>query len=136
MTTLENINIKDVPKFHLNGFYKCITQDVYDGDTIRIVLEVFPGKFYAFNARLYGIDTPEVRGVSREQGLLAREKLIELCTDNKDFSLNKKILKVYFHEQQDKYNRPLATLYYNEMDINNELIRSGHAKEYFGGKKE
>ena len=136
MATLENINIQKVPKFKLTGEYKCIVQCIYDGDTPTICLEVFPGKFYAFNVRLYGIDTPEVRGESREQGLLAREKLIELCTDNKDFSLNKKILKVYIHEQQDKYNRPLATLYYNEMDINNELISSGHAKEYFGGKKE
>lgn len=138
---LLEISIQDIPMFRLLGTYKCIVQKIYDGDTPTIIIEIAPNKFYAFNIRLYGIDTPEVRGESREQGLVSREQLIKLTTDkdtvddNKMFINNKKILTVFFHDIKEKYGRPISTLYFNDISINQQMIDKGYAKEYFGGKK-
>ena len=34
-----------------------------------------------------------------------------------------------------KYGRCLGTLLVNNVDINKQLIKEGHATEYFGGKR-
>lgn len=150
---LNSINISKVPHFKLSGEYQCKIQHVYDGDTPTIVLKL-PGieQFFAFNVRLYGIDTPEVKGDLSVSGFVSRNKLIQLTTDqqidinaklttqelNKIFENNKLLLKAFIHDQQDKYGRPLATLYnqnIGDISVNQILITQGFAKEYFGGKK-
>lgn len=104
--------------------------DVYDGDTCTIAMWVGLQK-YSFKLRLFGIDTPELRTKNleeKEAGLKARDYLISLI-------LNKKV-KIVFADKEEKFGRLLGTIYLNGININEKMIKDGHGKEYFGGKKD
>jgi micrococcal nuclease len=76
--------------------------------------------------RLYGINTPEVRGEEREQGIISRNWLrlrLNSCE------------QVYIQTIKDKngkYGRLLAVLYVdnNPVSINEEMINKKLAKQY------
>ena len=118
---------------------------IIDGDTIRLkvtknfVFEVDFGfyiketvttaKSTESNFRLYGIDTPEIRGVSVEEkakGAAATEELRRLV------SLGPIKVRTY---KPDKYGRWLATLFVfppeqDPININESLVEGGYAVEY------
>ena len=73
--------------------------------------------------RLYGINTPEIRGHEREIGLLARN------------ALRKKILgkEVIIQTKKDttgKYGRYLATVFFEGENINQWLLDNKFAEKY------
>jgi hypothetical protein len=83
-----NSNYNSTPFFTLNGkkMY-CRVVNVYDGDTITVVLNIFDG-FYKFSVRMNGIDTCEIKSKNeknKELACFARSRLISLITD-KDIS--------------------------------------------------
>ena len=52
---------------------------IYDGDTMHVVFEKF-GKFYRWNCRIIGVDTPELRTKNekeKEMGYKVRDVLKE-----------------------------------------------------------
>lgn len=61
--------------------YKAEIIDVYDGDTVTAVVDLGFLHFQEMKLRLYGIDTPELRGEEREQGLVVRDILRGLILD-------------------------------------------------------
>ena len=103
--------------------------------------------YVKISVRLYGIDTPELRGSQKELGLKARNYLINKLTDividdnntrndirdmiNKDTHM----IEVLFGDF-DKYGRPLAIIYKDNININEMLVKDGYAKEYDGGTKD
>jgi micrococcal nuclease len=104
--------------------------DVYDGDTCTIAMWIGFQK-YSFKMRLFGIDTPELRtknAAEKEAGYKAKDHLSSLI-------LGKKV-KIVFADKEEKFGRLLGTIYLGGKNINQMMITSGHAKEYFGGKKE
>ena len=56
--------------------------DVVDGDTLRVRAHMWPGQQWEGNIRLFGIDTPELRGskcqAEKVQGILSRDTLVSL----------------------------------------------------------
>ena len=56
--------------------------NVIDGDTLRVRVHMWPGQKWEGNIRMYGIDTPELRGsaclAEKAQGILARDTLVSL----------------------------------------------------------
>jgi len=130
--------------------------DVYDGDTITAVIEVFPGKFHQFKVRLVNIDTPEMRGgtvESKKKATLARNTLLSIITrygvncTNISPSDIKQILNgpiayiVYIRcFGNDKYGRMLGEIFMdsdlNHPSCNQMLLSWGLAKPYFGGTRE
>ena len=88
--------------------------NVIDGDTI----ELSNGD----KLRLYGINTPESDEYYYLEALNFLKEKIE----------NKKIK--YKEYGKDQYNRTLATIYLDDVDINKELIRNGYATPYFTTK--
>jgi len=101
---------------------------VIDGDTV--VLKVDCGFRLTFedSFRLYGIDTPELHGVSaevREKALAAKAEVERLC------GLGKLRIETY---KPDKYGRWLATIFVRagsaEININEKLVADGFAEEY------
>ena len=65
--------------------YTATVVSVYDGDTITCTVRCgFGVELIKQKIRLYGLNSPEVRGESREQGLVARDKLREKIL-GKDF---------------------------------------------------
>jgi micrococcal nuclease len=98
---------------------------VYDGDTITVVLDLGFGVYRKEVLRLYGIDTPELRGEEREQGLISRDWLREKL----DTDLDKIIIKT-IKDGKGKYGRYLAEIYVDGVNINKQLIAEGLAKVY------
>lgn len=104
--------------------------EIYDGDSCTIAMWVGFQR-YSFKLRLFGIDTPELRTkntAEKEAGYKAKDYLCGLI-------LGKKV-NIVFAEKEEKFGRLLGTIYLKGKNINQMMVTAGHAKEYFGGKKE
>ncbi len=150
---LVNASIKNAPLFSLDGLYtKCKIIDIYDGDTVTIAL-IINNEVKSFKCRLFGIDTPELKGNTHELGIRARNKCIEYITHGKVvLSSNIHYTRENIREicetnltlinvkcgPFEKYGRLLVTLYTidNKVSINDQLVNNGFAKPYFGKTKE
>ncbi len=87
---------------------------VYDGDTIKVVLNKKIEK-----VRLIGIDCPERDEVGFWQALNFTKRLI----------LHKKILIEYDEEKRDKYGRLLVYIFLEDgRFVNEEILKEGHGK--------
>jgi endonuclease YncB( thermonuclease family) len=109
---------------------------VYDGDTCTIGMYLFGDAnqpTFKFNARLIGIDTPEIKSKDDELkklALTARD-----CV--RDHVLDKDGVTCIFSEECDKYGRLLIRLFSPDgVEVNNLLVEKGYAKKYDGGTKE
>ena len=98
---------------------------IYDGDTITVVLDLGFGVYRKEVLRLYGIDTPELRGDEREQGLISRDWLREKL----DVDLDRIVVKT-IQDTTGKYGRYLAEIFVDDVNINKQLIAEGLAKVY------
>lgn len=112
--------------------YKAIVTDVYDGDSITVDIDLgFKSWLKDVKLRLYGIDTPEVRGVERPDGLISRDFV-------RDKIENQEIVLVTYKDKTGKYGRWLADIYTldadytdREQSINQLLVREGLAEVNF-----
>lgn len=130
--------------------------DVYDGDTVTLVFYVFDG-YYRFSARMYGIDTAEMRGGtagSKELAAAARARLVDMVTGgslskDKVATMNRSELRralckdaciVYVECLDfDKYGRLLVKIRVNPEACDtctDVLIREGLGYAYYGATKE
>ena len=107
--------------------YKATVKSIYDGDTIRVDIDLgFVVIFRDQSLRLLGIDTPEVRGEERSQGLISKafvEQRIPVGS----------VIKIATQkDRKEKFGRYLATVYYGEelKNLNEELLDSGMATPY------
>lgn len=115
--------------------YKAKLMRVVDGDTVDAEIDLGFGVFMKQRIRLYGIDTPESRTrdlEEKERGLAAKARLSEL--------LGKEFIVETILNKRGKFGRILGTLHVTQedgtkMNINQQLVTEGHAKEYFGGTK-
>lgn len=115
--------------------YKAKLMRVVDGDTVDAEIDLGFGVFMKQRIRLYGIDTPESRTrdlEEKERGLAAKARLSEL--------LGKEFIVETILNKRGKFGRILGTLHVTQedgtkMNINQQLVNEGHAKEYFGGTK-
>ena len=116
--------------------YKAEVISVYDGDTVTLMIDQGMKHFARVKVRLIGINTPEIRTKDldeKKRGYEAKEYLksrIEGTT-------------VIIHTvKKGKFGRWLGLLWVFEEDmqtlgesLNDEMIRVGHAKSYFGGAR-
>jgi len=108
--------------------YRALIVSVYDGDTVTanfdLGLDVHIDKQ---KVRLYGINTPELRGEEKEQGIVSRDKLRELI-------LNHWVIIHVPNNKRGKYGRWLGIIYKDEagtlVNINDYLLENGYAKVY------
>lgn len=112
-------------------FYRGRVIDVYDGDSIKADIDL--GFFLVIkriSIRLDGVDTAELTSKNpavKQRAYAARDWLREACLD-KDVYLDS--------FGQDKYGRWLCKVYtIDGKCLNDELVSSGLALEYDGGKK-
>ena len=104
--------------------YKAKIIDVYDGDTVTAIVDLGFLHFQEMKLRLYGIDTPELRGAEKEAGIVVRDLVREMI-------LNKEEEIHSYKDEQGKYGRYLANIIVDGLDINKWLVDNGHAKPYF-----
>lgn len=109
---------------------------VYDGDTIHVVFRIF-NKYYRWNCRILGVDTPELRTKDekeKQKGYLVRDKVKE--------NFLEKIVKIKCYDF-DKYGRLLIDVYLpknipdkkNKTLLSQWLIANDYAYAYEGGTK-
>lgn len=101
--------------------YRAKVIKVYDGDTITVLIDLGFGVTFKEKLRLYGINTPEVRGKERLDGLISRDRLRERILDE-DVII--KTLK----DKKGKYGRYIAEVYLEEENINDWLVSEGLAE--------
>jgi endonuclease YncB( thermonuclease family) len=110
---------------------------VVDGDTVDIALQEETGKIFKHRVRLYGIDTPEKRPSAsdpeRDKEIAASKRSSDALIDR--LKENDNLVIALFHKP-DKYGRLLCTFYDKQGDdINQWMVKSGFAYEYFGKTK-
>ena len=112
--------------------YTAIIRRVVDGDTVDITLDLGFDILYNNRLRLHGIDAPESRTLDQEEkvrGLAAKDRVKELCPVGSTVTI--KTIK----DGRGKFGRILGEIYVGDVNVNKQLIKEGHAVEYFGGKK-
>lgn len=107
-------------------YYKFVLTRVIDGDTVVGNIDLgFNFILQNQNLRLLYIDTPEVRGADKVQGLIAKEFLIDLISDR----------NIIIHSfNKDSFGRVLAELFIEKTDgwisANAVLLNEGLALPY------
>ena len=104
--------------------YKAHVTKVYDGDTITVDIDMgCDVMIKGEKIRLFGINTPEMRGEDKIAGKAARDFLREKI-------LGKTITLKTIKDKTGKYGRLLGIIYMDDVDLNQLLITEGHAVEY------
>ena len=106
--------------------YRAFVRKVYDGDTITCDIDLgFNMIMRNQKLRLVGINTPEVRGESRPEGLKVRD-IVRSRISNKWVTIKT------HRDKKGKYGRWLAEIYEAvvEESLNQWLLKEGYAKEY------
>lgn len=103
--------------------YKARIVAVYDGDTVTASIDLGFSIKFETKLRLYGIDTPEIRGEERPDGLVSRDWL-------RDKVLGKEVVIQTYKDRTGKYGRYLATIYLDNVNLNVQLIEEGLAESY------
>ena len=108
--------------------YNAHVVSVYDGDTIRVNISFGFGHEWngiegkGVQLRLYGLDTPEVRGEEKEHGKMVRDKLRELI-------LGKNVTLKTIKDKTGKYGRYLAVIVMEDgLNVNDWLLENGYAE--------
>jgi endonuclease YncB( thermonuclease family) len=105
---------------------------VIDGDTLALRARIWPGLEVTVNARIRGIDTPEINGSCDREKLLAeaaRLRLIEATSAGRV-----RLSRI----EHDKYaGRVLADIVTDDgRDLAAAMLESGLARPYDGGGRE
>ena len=149
MSEFENKN-NNIPLFSLRGLKnKARIVDVYDGDSITIVMNVF-NTYHKFKCRIAGIDSSEMKSKNEEcknNAIRARNHILGLIsgeTNLDDLNTSRKI-RLFLNERIcvvdvecldfDKYGRLLINIEKNSVCIAKDLIRNRLAYEYNGKTK-
>lgn len=146
-----NQGLANTPAFSMQGMHmQGRVVDVYDGDTMTVILNPWGVGYFKFQVRVGGIDTCEMR--SKDEVLVAkakaaRAKVFELVTggaiqcpgSKKEIqkALGEHVFLVHLEcGPFDKYGRLLAKVLSMEgRDVAHELLGGGLANPYDGGTK-
>lgn len=149
---LEGCDVRSIVKFSFAGqdFYTRVI-DVYDGDSLRIVVHVNGSMFYVMT-RLVGIDTAEIASkdpVVKARAVAARDFAMSWVLQTPERYTTKRRIKDALADtpaivfvrcrEADRYGRVLVEVYRTHDDagpsLNHQLVDAGHAVAYGGGKK-
>ena len=104
---------------------------IYDADTFRVNLKGYPPIIgERIPVRVLGVDAPELRGKCDTEKLAARQAkqyTVQALRSAKTIELR--------NMQRGKYFRILADVYIDGNSLADDLIKSGHARAYDGGKR-
>ncbi|HES59178.1 MAG: thermonuclease family protein [Calditrichaceae bacterium] len=108
-------------------YYKASVQSVYDGDTITVDIDLGLSTWIkGENIRLHRINTPELRGGEREEGLKSRDYLRSLI-DGKEIWIQT------IKDKKGKYGRYLGEIWIKDnqdrwTNVNDTLVEKGFAE--------
>lgn len=113
------------PNYTYTGF----VQKVYDGDTCTVLINLGFSTYTKQSLRLANINTPEVRGDEKLEGIKVRDIVRELI-------LNKQVVIKTYKDKRGKYGRYLADIYLDidgddQLDnLNDWLVVNNYATVY------
>ena len=113
-------------------YYVRKVENVVDGDTIDVLIDLGFDILFASRVRLAGIDTPESRTkdlAEKALGLEAKEYLKKHLKDAKSV-----VIKTEKMDSSEKYGRILVWVYINgdTVSLNDMMINDGYAWGYMG----
>ena len=116
-------------------YYVKKVENVVDGDTIDVLIDLGFDILFASRVRLAGIDTPESRTkdiAEKALGLEAKEYLKKNLKDAKSV-----VIKTEKMDSSEKYGRILGWVYVdgNTISLNDMMINDGYAWGYLGDTK-
>lgn len=103
--------------------YKATITSVYDGDTVTAQVDLGFSIGFKTKFRLARIDTPELRGSEREQGLIVRDLVREKI-------LGKEVTVKTNKDKTGKFGRYIAEIIIDGLNLNQWLLDNGHAQPY------
>lgn len=114
-------------------FRKVNVVRIYDGDTVFVNINM--GLNLTINdisIRLFGINSPEIKGDGRSDGLKSKDALVSYIHDRQIILYTIKN-KLNDNDKRDKYGRLLGVLVDKETgeNYNLKLLKNGFAKPYF-----
>lgn len=113
------------------GPYAVEQYRVIDGDTVEMMLIVYPNEYHRIKIREAHINTPEKRTRSaceKRAGIAATEF-------TEQFLKNKRIM--VHRVREGKYaGRLLGAIFADGVSLASQLLEHGHAVRYEGGKRE
>ncbi len=114
--------------FALDFVYPAKVERIIDGDTIVVDLYLGLGVLLDDQyIRFYGIDTWEVTGEEKEEGLIARDYLVDRLSEG---VIEIEIRPEWGQNGKGSFGRWLGIVYVDGVDINTELVEKGHAVKY------
>ena len=116
-------------------YYVRKVENVVDGDTIDVLIDLGFDILFQSRVRLAGIDTPESRTKDLKEkalGLESKEYLKKSLKDAKSV-----IIKTEKMDSSEKYGRILGWVYINgdTVSLNDMMINDGYAWGYLGDTK-
>jgi micrococcal nuclease len=116
-------------------YYVRKVENVVDGDTIDVLIDLGFDILFQSRVRLAGIDTPESRTKDLKEkslGLESKEYLKKALKDAKSV-----IIKTEKMDSSEKYGRILGWVYINgdTISLNDKMINDGYAWGYLGDTK-
>jgi micrococcal nuclease len=116
-------------------YYVRKVENIVDGDTIDVLIDLGFDILFASRVRLAGIDTPESRTkdlAEKALGLESKEYLKKALKDAKSV-----VIKTEKMDSSEKYGRILGWIYINDdtVSLNDMMINDGYAWGYLGDTK-
>ena len=116
-------------------YYVRKVENVVDGDTIDVLIDLGFDILFQSRVRLAGIDTPESRTKDLKEkalGLESKEYLKKSLKDAKSV-----VIKTEKMDSSEKYGRILGWVYVNgdTESLNDKMINDGYAWGYMGDTK-
>jgi micrococcal nuclease len=116
-------------------YYVRKVENVVDGDTIDVLIDLGFDILFQSRVRLAGIDTPESRTSDKAEkvlGLESKEYLKKHLKDAKSV-----VIKTEKMDSSEKYGRILGWVYINgdTESLNDKMINDGYAWGYMGDTK-
>lgn len=99
---------------------------IYDGDTITAVVDLGFSVNLKMILRLARINTPEIRGDERPEGLVSRDYLRDRL--NRAVASGAAITITTIKDKTGKYGRYIADVFVDGVNINDELVTEGLAE--------
>ena len=118
---MEKINLQPQRLLSKEPFI-AVCDHVFDGDTFRISTDLFEQDLNAVEViRLAMVDAPELKGADRARALSAKAELERLV-------LGKSVRIVPTRQWRDPYNRIIARVYVEHLDVGYQMILGGFAR--------
>jgi micrococcal nuclease len=116
-------------------YYVRKVENIVDGDTIDVLIDLGFDILFQSRVRLAGIDTPESRTKDLKEkalGLESKEYLKKYLKDAKSV-----VIKTEKMDSSEKYGRILGWVYVNgeTESLNDKMINDGYAWGYMGDTK-